>query len=249
MRKYALLLALPFFSGCSIMAHTPMTRFESPEVRGEAWKLEGQIGYQGRNEIKLTDDFTRRAPNLSAPSVEGPGHRLMGSAATGVHEAIDVSISLPEARLGVKVQLLGDPQNRAAVGNFPLAVYAGFGATGEEESNRSLFVASAGDATYKLQETSADIGLVLGYRPTQILLLYGGPFIVWNHLKVNHRPSPGAVDTEAEKTARVYGANFGFQVNADERLFLRVEAAGSRTEMGSTTSTRGTYGASLGAYF
>lgn len=252
MRRIAIVLALtfPFFNGCSITAHTPMTRFESPETRGESWKVEGHVAYQGRNEISLTDNYTFRSPSLSDPSVEGPGHRLMAQAATGVSEQIDISLSLPEARLGIKAQLMGDSRAKAAAGNFPVSVYAGIGANREKESGRGIFATSGSlDSLYELAETQADIGVVVGYRPTAAILVYGGPFMVWDHLTVTHRPTNSAVSTKTSKTARVYNANLGIQVNTEERIFFRLELAGARTQLGRADSTRATYGAAVGAYF
>ena len=125
MRTLALAVAssITLLSGCSITGHTPMTRFESPETRGETWKLEGQATYQGRNEISLTPDFTLWAPSLASPSIETPDHRLMVSGAMGVAERVDLSISVPETRIGVKYQPFGSTRKEAGTDNFPVAIY------------------------------------------------------------------------------------------------------------------------------
>ncbi len=242
-----LAFAVIAFSGCTVVAKLPMTRFETPETEGKFLAAEGQIGYQGRSEVEFTDDFTVIPPSTTNPSVETPGHRIMANGSLGILNRLDVNLTIPEARLGLKYQFLGAPRTMAEKGNFSAAVSAGISGNDEEETG-SPFLSSA-VKTYKLHERQYDFALIGGWRFAENLMLYGGPFIVFDKVKTTYTPAPGATAQESSGTIRSLGGNFGVQVMADKNLFVRLEGAGANTKLGNANITNGTYGLSAGMYF
>src|SRR5688500_3581837 len=161
-------------SSCSVMVKTPLNRFESPETRGKSGGVDGYLGYQGRNEIELTPSVSRRAPDLTHPSSETPGHRLMANASVGLAERFDMSLTLPEARLGAKYQLLGNPHESAEAGNIPLSISTSIAAVSEEETAYG---------TIKLKELVYDLALISGYRINAHWMIYECPLSLWDELK------------------------------------------------------------------
>jgi hypothetical protein len=239
-RSLALISLTLALTGCSIVAKTPMTRFESPEAIGEQWAPEAQLAYQGRNEVALTPNFSTRAPSLDNPSVETPGHRIVAIGALGLFERLDISASLPESRFGLKYQFLGNPFASAEKGNFSASGYGGIASLKEEEAQGGLY--------YQLRELQYDLGLVFGYRADHHVLLYSGPFMIWDKMKTNYRTTAGGATTSQEASSRAYGLNLGIQFNKD-KAFLRLEGAGMKTRLGNAYTGRGTYGGSVGTYF
>lgn len=234
-----------FVSGCSVVAKIPMNRFESPETRGTPWKLEGQVAYQGRNEVSFTEDYRFSPPTLSTPSVDTPGHRLMAQGAVSMLERLDVSLTVPDSRLGLKYQIFGSPYESREEGGFPIAVYGGVGLNNEEESGSNLIQPTT--SYYKLKETQFDIGLIFGYRASPQALIYSGPFVVWDNIRTTYRTNGGpAVDQQA--TSRSLGLNLGLQIDVNQ-AFFRLEGAGMKTRLGNADVGRGTYGIAGGVYF
>jgi hypothetical protein len=243
-------LALLTLNGCAITAHTPLTRFESPEVQGETLRAEGFIGYQGRNEISFTPDFTTTPPDLSNGSIEEPDHRIMAQGAVGLGRRFDLSVNGPGARIGGKFQLLGEPAINSEQGNFPVSVYGGGTLSRENQTDRdSLAGANSPERRFNLRELQIDLGLVAGLRLAPQVLIYGGPFIYWNRIRARYAPAPGAAETEQQATARVLNANIGMEINFGTPAYARVEYAGALTSIRSRTGGRGTYGFAFGARF
>jgi len=242
MKRSLVFLSLTLaLSGCSIVAKTPMTRFESPEAIGEQWGVEAQLAYQGRNEVALTPNFALKAPSLDNPSVETPGHRVVAIGALGLFERFDINASLFDSRFGIKYQFLGSPFASAEKGNFSASGYGGISSLKEEETQGTNYY-------YQLRELQYDLGLVFGLRVDHNVLLYSGPFMIWDKMKTDYRTTAAGVTVTQEASSRAYGFNLGIQFNKD-KAFLRLEGAGMKTRLGNAYTGRGTYGGSVGTYF
>lgn len=235
MRKLALVAAALAVSSCSVMIKTPMTRFESPEVRGKPGGLDAMVGYQGRSEVVLTPSIISRPPSMDTPTMDSPGHRLMAEGAVGLGKNFDINLTFPEARLGVKYQILGAPYEDAEAGNIPLAISTSIAAVKEEETS--------GSRNFKLKEVVTDLALIGGYRFDN-LMIYGGPFLLWDIAQTDY--NPGALTQK--KTMRVYGANLGLEVLLNE-MYARAEFAGTKSRLGTMNVGKGTYGIAAGVRF
>jgi hypothetical protein len=243
---------LPLFlllAGCSVIAHNPMNRFESPETRGEGWEV--QVGAQSRNEIELTPDFVVAAPSHSSPSINSPTHALFAQGAVGLGRNFDLSLSALESRIGGKLQVLGAPASEAEAGNFPISIRGGFGWDGSTDSDFfNLGSNNRVERRNEIREIRGDIGLILGYRTSKHILIYGGPFAMWNLIKTKYSPNTaGSTTIEAESTARSLGFNVGIQGEFADNFFMRLEAAGTKTKMGNADVGRADYGLAGGMYF
>ncbi|MCO5141668.1 MAG: hypothetical protein M9962_01100 [Oligoflexia bacterium] len=225
------LLALALsLSSCAVTAKFPMTRFETPEATGTGERVfaEGLLGYQGRNEVEFTPDYNLRAPTVTNPSVEKPSHRLMGQGYVGLLDWFDIGLTLPNSRLGLKAQLIGEPRLRAEQGNFSAALNGGIAYSREEASSRAF---SNTTQAFKLTEWQMDAGLALGYRFSKNVLLYTGPFILWDFVKINYQQNTALTGTELNGTIRSVGFNLGTHITLD-RVFFRMEGAGTKTKIG-----------------
>lgn len=249
MKKLLLAFAALALSACSITTRTPMTRFESPEAQGETLRGEVVSGLQARNEIQITPDYTRQGPSLDNASVEDPAYRLYAHGAVGLGERVDVSFSGLTSRFGAKVQVLGDPRTTAAPGNFPVAVYGGVSWSKENETNTGTYANNmvTNYRSYELKELQYDIGLLFGYRIAKQLLIYGGPFVVWDKINASYYGVNGAGSVRG--TARVYNFNFGWQTNFTPDWTMRFEVAGSLSDIRRTKSGRGGLGVVSGISF
>jgi hypothetical protein len=243
MKKIICCLSVLLASSCSVMVKTPLTRFDSPEARGKAGRIGGLLSYQGRNEVELTPSLLLAPPNLVNPSVEVPGHRLMASGSVGATERFDISLSLPDARLGLKYQLLGDTHETSEAGNIPLAISTSIASASQEDTGTATTT-----ITYKLKELVYDAALISGFRINNLWLIYGGPFILWDDLKTTYRSNSSAASTDNTGTLKTYGANLGVEYTMGKGFF-RVEYAGAKTKIGQTKAGRGTYGLAIGAHF
>lgn len=238
-----------FLPACAITAKLPLTRHESPETQGKPdgkMAAEMQGAYQSRNEVEFTDDYNRRAPSVTAPSVETPGHRIIGQGGLGLLDSLDVTLTLPQLRLGLKYQFLGEPRLRAEKGNFSLAVSAGIATAKEKESSTGIF--STSTQSFELRETVMDGQLIAGYRISKEVLLYGGPFIVFDKVRLDYTSTGGTTSSSSSGTIRSIGGNLGLHVTLDERFFVRAEGAGSKTRLGRANTGRGDYGFSVGMW-
>jgi hypothetical protein len=232
----ALLVTLP---GCSVMVKTPMTRFESPEARGKPLGFDALMGYQGRNEIELTPNYRLQAPSLANPSVEDPSHHLMAAGNFGLLKRLDISLTIPSSRIGLKFQPLGDPKSGATSGNFPVAISAGLAYSKEKEAGNSV--------SYSLRETLIDLGLIFGYRFTGSTLIYASPSMQWDRIRTSYSGPAVTGVAEERATAKILGFALGLQQEAGNS-YLRLEAAGAKTRLGQADTGRATFGIALGKF-
>jgi hypothetical protein len=245
-------LAISIFSiqlcACSITAKLPLTRHETAETQGTQEGRSGvefQAAYQARNEVEFTSDYNRVAPSVTSPSVKSPGHRVMGTGALAILDSLDVSITAPQSRLSLKYQILGEPRIRAELGNFSLAVSAGIATAKEKESSSGIF--STTTQSFELRETVMDGALIAGYRFSKLVQLYGGPFIVFDKVRLSYTNSASTITTQnSSGTIRSIGANLGLHLTLSEKVFARAEGAGSKTRLGRANSGRGDFGFSMG---
>jgi hypothetical protein len=248
MNKYYLLAVAFALSGCAINAKLPLNRFESPEANGDWMKTEVLAGYQARTEVQFTSDYTLYAPTVSAPSVEVPAHRLMGMGAVGLARKWDIELSLPQVRLAAKYQILGEPRLESKKGNTSLAVTGGVSTNHEKESaSGSIFSSSIPSPNVELSEVLFDFAAVAGHRIDDDVLLYGGPFIDLDLVKINWSPNVATPGTDQKGTIKSYGINLGLQATV-KTVFFRGELAGAMTKLGNTNVGRGSYGLAVGAY-
>jgi hypothetical protein len=246
-------LALVFFSfasGCAVNAKLPLTRHESPETQGKvdgSFHSEHFAAWQARNEVEFTPDLTLRSPSVTDPSVRTPNHRIMAQSALGIADRFDISLNLPSLRLGLKYQILGEPRSRAEAGNFSLAVSGG-GTIAKQEETKGSALLSSSSQFVELKETLADISLIAGYRISKEVLFYGGPFSVWDFVRLRYRSDAVAGERTSNGTIRSLGFNLGLQAQFGATTFLRLEGAGSKTRLGRANVGRGSYGFTFGFY-
>lgn len=239
------LIAVLLFSSCSTMVKVPLNRLDSPELRGEAGKIDGRIDYQGRNEVELSPWAGIQPPTLTTPAVQVPGHRLVANAEVSVWDRVAVTLALPQTRIGAKWQILGATYKDAQKGNIPLAVTTSV-AFSHEDGNSNGSSSSWG--TVDLHEVIYDLALISGYRINEKWLIYGGPFILWDKIKTSYKPNANSGNIDNDGKLRSFGANLGGEFSFDQG-FARAEYAATKTRLGQAYSGRATYGLALGVRF
>lgn len=239
MKKVLFCLAAFSLSSCAVMIKVPLNRLDSPETTGKYGKAHMMAGYQGRNELELTPAAGFTSPSLSRPDAQPPGHRLIGNGQLGVGEKLDVSFTLPQSRLGVKYQILGQNQMEAEAGNIPLAATTSISYASEKEDTYY------GKSSLNLREIIYDVALISGYRVNKDWLIYGGPFVLWNRIRSSYRGNSLSASIDEKGTLRSVGANLGAEYTSNQ-IFLRAEYAGTKTKLGQSNSGRATYGLAFG---
>lgn len=167
-------LSTCFLMGCaSTKFFIPANRFMIPETGGGLGLGEASGGGVGVIGVEITPNMNVASPDttpeLSKNSALSTGLQL------GLFSFIDlyynVAVGAPAAA-GLKIQLLGDPKRTAKAGNFSLAV-AGGGVFGDSKQTSS---STSSKASSELDFKGWEGMALIGYRPSDIVLFYAGPF-------------------------------------------------------------------------
>lgn len=228
-----LLIALAL-TGCSTIIKTPINRFESPEVVGETLGAQFHGGWQGVTEAVITEDTYNIPINVDTPRIRSD-HRPIAGGGIGLFQFLELQLRSPSL-LQLKFQVLGDPFKKAKAGNVSLAWTAGYG--NPEES--SSFLGSSCD----IQEHIYDASVILGWRPTDDLLLYSSASGNWNHFSGRQTIYSGTTNFSGWHRAK--GVNLGAEVRA-KNLFLRAEGGAAEVRLNQSRSTQRSAGVILGA--
>jgi len=199
MRMLGGFLATALLAACSV--HYPMrtSRFISPEAQGRAGAGTGSLSTSWAHDVEILADV-----GSSETDAEFDGR--VGAVQLGGHFGVSDRWDLffqsvapfGAYYFGAKYQFLGEPRLYAERGNFSLAgtLAPGF-APIEVEAGADKFdgIVWIGDAS-----------LIAGYRLTDGLLLYGGPFYSYQTLNANRSP-----EADFSGHGHSFGANLGLR--------------------------------------
>jgi hypothetical protein len=173
-----LTLAL-LFSGCSLNTYIPANRFDLPETHGRWLWGRIQLRHQGTTRVELIPSYATTPPVVDTPKLEPEGLTLLNTAfnvESGIAKKWDLFLRMPVAPapnvLGIKYQILGNPYDQRAKGDWALAFTLAGGVTRLEADRET------GGLQSKISILSwlGDVALVGGHRPLKDLMIYGGPF-------------------------------------------------------------------------
>jgi hypothetical protein len=227
------LASLIFLCGCASNFYIPSNRFLIPESSGELLSGEFRAGAIGVAEVQVADDMTLANPNttpqLTKNTTLGFGLDLGFTERFGIY--IDGATNAPSV-IGVKYQFMGDPLAVSEKGNKSLALAVGVmnGSQSEATSVNSV------NGNTKFDFSGWESVLLVGYRPYDELLLYGGPFISTINAQVVVSGGPtGGVTAEPDGSGGSRGCSFG--VRYGELGFIDLEFAYLETNLQRTSPT------------
>jgi hypothetical protein len=166
-------------SGCSLNTFLPANRFDYPETYGKWLWGRTKVSYQGTTRVELVPNYTAIPPSVTQPKLVSDDtilNEMSISGDGGIIKNLDLFLKLPmtsaPSLLGVKYQIWGHSYEDRKKGDFAGAVTLGGGFNRHDVNLESDGV----PANVKDQTWALDLGFVGGYRFTQDLMLYGGPF-------------------------------------------------------------------------
>lgn len=217
----------------------PVMRFESPELAGSEKPFSFSSGLQSFNEAELSPNMnTTRVHNIPVSTTQ----EFIGRSNEDDVDFFDMSYlfmrlsySLPETipleftwrfpdRLGLKFQIVGPRSTEAKAGSFSAAITSSYAKRGNEDSSGTS-ASSISYSTYNFSRSLIDGALIIGFRPSDRTLLYGGPFYFTSPYKVSQNTTSSQTTATIVGKVDSYGGNLGFQWNMEDGFMFRIEAA------------------------
>lgn len=235
--KKLILLLLGFFSvGCAVNVKMPVNRMISPEAQGEFMKGQIDLRWVGVADIELADNKTSATPDIN-PDISEDGAIGFG-AGVGLFERLDFYYHNSDdspSHYGLKLQLLGEPRSSSGKGNHSLAIGAAYAYLSETESEEETLGSDTGKA--KIKASGYEAFLLYGYRPTEKVIGYLGPFVYEIDAEATvERTSGGSTSVTATPKGEgsQAGVLLGFQFQS-EKGYLNFEGGYAKTEYNRTS--------------
>jgi hypothetical protein len=141
--------------------------------------------------------------------------------------------------VGVKYQLLGDSRRAAKEGNSSLALTVGYlfeSHSGKVSDQGQAFGSTERAAEYDFALSGADLGLIYGYRPIDVFLVYGGVFGNFSRTSGSwNRTKPYSQEVDLKSSVRQQGMNLGISTGYEsfqgmiEVSYTELRAGSNRT--------------------
>jgi hypothetical protein len=212
---------------CATKFYLPGNRFITPESSGGLFKGDVKLSALGVTQVQVSNSMTSTAPDLTPVLIKNSSLGLGGQ--MGLFENFDVylnGVMGGPGYAGVKVQLLGDPAATAKASNFSLSVAGGGAFSNTKLSSSENDV--QGESILKYSGWEAMV--LLGYRPSDILLLYGGPFQSVVNADVTLKRTQNnvtSVTAEPNGSGEMRGVTAGLRFG--QNFFLNLEVSATET--------------------
>src|SRR5262249_28412931 len=99
----------------------------------------------------------------------------------------------------------------ADTGNFSGAVTVAYGFKYASDTSNNIFGSGSGE--YTLTQNKVDTALILGYRPSNNFMIYGGPFVQWKSFDGRMRTYAATASSDYAGKAKIMGANAGIKIS------------------------------------
>ena len=258
---FIILVSSVLFSGCGDLILTlplKLSRLQSPEVSGKAFASKISVNAQTVANIRVIQDAGTIPPQqspvekdtselkagLDAGITLFPRLELFGSTSGGIYMA------------GLKYQLLGETTESSRKGNFSFALTAAYGASKIDNSGNVFgFDANLNSTTLHWNSSNDyhinDYAAIMGYRPADVILIYGGPFLSRYRIDGSFTQIYQGTSTETETPLKnrgnLYGANLGFSFSFPniKKLLFTYEILYARLDWSRMDHTEGVFGNSF----
>lgn len=220
--------------GCSSSKHvrTQGNRFDLPETMTKS-QYQLTVESAGVNEIRFTPDDLSLPPEIEQPELKAVSGQTGLRFSMGIFDKLELQVEtlpylseslegLPAAK--AKYQFLGAPLRDAKKGNISLAVSAGM-LYWEDSQTTNRNPSYVNDINILI----LDLAAIAGYRYTDTVLVYGGPFLTvlsfdgkWD------RKSFGVAEGVGENyngTGKQYGVNLGLSWFFSDQWSTQAELA------------------------
>ncbi len=227
-RLCLVLISTLLFTGCTNLVpsvHLDTYRLENPEVASTPLKVNIATGLVTDTELTVQDTSEDNINNI-----DGPDINLLGQLGVTLAKGLQISLSNSRSdtyRLSGKYQFYGDNADRATRGNFSQAISLGYsnGVTAETERTTSEEIYNAGNyLNWELTTHTVDIAWILGYRITDNIMVYGGPFYGYSVSKGTRFKGSPQFEKALDLNGHMPGANLVFEYRFDMGLALSQEA-------------------------
>lgn len=191
---------------------------ESPES-SRTWHPKLAVGASQQQTMIYTRDASIRPLLMTDPERENSVEYPVVKAAIGFPLGFEIS-----ARSGIiygtsfataKFQILGPRAGEGKAGDFSLAVTGAFGGSNYKINGDQRGVFGPGGHNWSADQMAhgRDGALIIGYRPSDSIIIYGGPFYTdWEfNSTIKHERSDDGTSPEA--TYLLYGRGFRRGVN------------------------------------
>lgn len=189
-------------------------RLDSPESTGGSvfgGKVGARIGF-GAAQIQRASLSSGNIFIVDGVPAVDPSWRSTVTGELGLWERIDFGVVATQAvpiLWRLKFQAKGDARDVAKAGNTSASITLGYGRM------------SATEDTSSWTTNLYDFGVIVGYRPLDLLLLYGGSSVA-----LHGTNATGTNGTKQSSNAMNVGLNGGVELNPLPPLFVRGEISG-----------------------
>ena len=171
-------LSLQFLCACAVKVKMPAHRFMSPESTGKTLGGKVELGSIGAADVTVIGDSLDASPSTT-PKIEnntaiGVGLHL------GIIPHLDLygsSSSEGPSFVGGKLQLFGDTYQSAKTGNLSMALYGGVALGSADSTSEGDVSGNDTEASVEAMFTGWEAGVLIGYRPDDLVLIYVGPYM------------------------------------------------------------------------
>ncbi len=249
--KNLLLLGCGFYflqSCTNLTLRLPAARFESPESNGKLWRTGFGTYIAGDHEVTVISNAASRPPVTDQCAINRDAQSSF-FLNMGVASFVDLELraGLSGSEFLAKIQLLGASVRDAQEGNFSIAasIAGGSGSVSNSGDQATLF--GPGNATWNANASyfSQDFALIFGYRISDTLLIFGGPF--WTnynstaniHQDAVTSPASPAADYNLTQAGSNNGGNLAIQAHfsKERRWSFTFEEVYSNLKWTNATST------------
>lgn len=222
---------LLLLSACnSLYVRVPQSRMDSPEVISSGGDANPNFhlltGLTASRSIRVVSDASSRPPTYGTPESvpESEVHIRGGIDYKRVEINLRSGVFASAVPWGVQVkyQFIGDGQNTAKKSNFSLAATLMY-ASGESKisgDQNGLLGPGGYKWNAKATNTTTDYAIIAGYRVSDELLIYGGPFSAKYSMSGNIHDdlSDNGTSAAADYSLSASGAQSGFNLAAQLNL-------------------------------
>ncbi|GAA4882715.1 hypothetical protein [Ferrimonas pelagia] len=232
LRSSLFLLVTLLLFGCSnpVTINTGNTRLDSPEISAQAWRPQIGItlGSTTETELWLDDgDLNHWGSYIDAG--------IRGSLTVAPRLALAIRDEHSGTLYQIKYQFWGQGQGEAATGNVSQAVTLG-ALTHSQNRQMTLRDQDKNDLFDRWEHdiSGIDAAWIVGYRASNRVMLYGGPYYRDNRVKGQQKRWYPDEDPHWQEDYRLdgrsYGANLAMEIRWRMGLGLTLEYVRSYTE-------------------